>query len=81
MTILKVRRSPFTDDGAASDFSGQPELNLEQHQPAETVSRETESFSHQAENDAEHSAAFDESPEKKLVVRSRMRITRRWNYA
>ena len=73
MTILKVRRSPFTDDGAASDFSGQPELNLEQHQPAETVSRETESFSHQAENDAEHSAAFDESPEKKLVVRSRMR--------
>ena len=73
MTILKVRRSPFTDDGAASDFSGQPELNLEQHQPVETVSRETESFSHQAENDAEHSAAFDESPEKKLVVRSRMR--------
>ena len=73
MTILKVRRSPFTDDGAASDFSGQPELNLEQHQPAETVSRETESFSHQAENDAEHFAAFDESPEKKLVVRSRMR--------
>ena len=73
MTILKVRRSPFTDDGAASDFSGQSELNLEQHQPAETVSRETESFSHQAENDAEHSAAFDESPEKKLVVRSRMR--------
>ncbi len=73
MTILKVRRSPFTDDGAASDFSGQPELNLEQHQPAETVSRETESFSRQAENNMEHSAASDESPEKKLVVRSRMR--------
>lgn len=73
MAILKVRRSPFTDDGAASDFSGQPELNLEQHQPTETVSRETESFSHQAENDAEHSATSDESPEKKLVVRSRMR--------
>lgn len=73
MAILKVRRSPFTDDGAASDFSGQPELNLEQHQPTETVSRETESFSHQAENDTEHSATSDESPEKKLVVRSRMR--------
>ena len=73
MTILKVRRSPFTDDGAASDFSGQTELNLEQHQPAEAVSREAENFPHQTENDADHSTAFDESPEKKLVVRSRMR--------
>ena len=73
MTILKVRRSPFTDDGAASDFSGQTELNLEQHQPAEAVSREAENFPHQTENDADHSTASDESPEKKLVVRSRMR--------
>ncbi len=73
MTILKVRRSPFTADGAAPDFSEQPELNLEQHQPVEIMSREAESFPYHTENDADHFAASDESPEKKLVVRSRMR--------
>jgi len=72
MTILKVRRSPFTADGAAPDFSEQPELNLEQHQPVEIMSREAESFPYHTENDADHFAASDESPEKKLVVRPRM---------
>ena len=73
MTILKVRRSPFTADGAGSDFSGQPELNLEQQEAAGTVSLETDRFIHQGENDAEHPIGSDETPEKKLVVRSRMR--------
>ncbi|EPF27966.1 transcription termination factor Rho [Treponema medium] len=73
MTILKVRRSPFTADGAASDFSGQPELNLEQQEAAATVSPEAERFIHQTDNDVEHPTASDETPEKKLVVRSRMR--------
>ena len=72
MTVLKVRRSPFTDDGAAPDFSVQPELNLEQ-QAESTAAIETDRAAHQAENDAEHFAGSDEAPEKKLVVRSRMR--------
>lgn len=72
MTILKVRRSPFTADGAGSDFSGQPELNLEQ-QEAATVFPETDRVSYQAENETEHPVSSDETPEKKLVVRSRMR--------
>ena len=73
MTVLKVRRSPFTADGAAPDFSGQPELNLEQQEAAGTVSPETERSMHQTDNDAEHPIVSDEMPEKKLVVRSRMR--------
>ena len=73
MTILKVRRSPFTADGAAPDFSGQPELNLEQQEAAGTVSPEAERSIHQTDNDVEHPTASDETPEKKLVVRSRMR--------
>jgi len=73
MTILKVRRSPFTADGVASDFSGQPELNLEQQEATDTVSPEADRFTRQAGNDAEYSAASDEMPEKKLVVRPRMR--------
>ncbi|AIW88465.1 transcription termination factor Rho [Treponema sp. OMZ 838] len=73
MTILKVRRSPFTADGAAPDFSGQPELNLEQQEAAGTVSPETERSMHQTDSDAEHPIVSDEQPEKKLVVRSRMR--------
>ncbi|MGI5088899.1 transcription termination factor Rho [Treponema sp. OMZ 305] len=73
MTILKVRRSPFTADGAAPDFSEQPELNLEQQEAAGTVSSETERFIHETDNGVEHPAAPDESSEKKLVVRSRMR--------
>ena len=72
MTVLKVRRSPFTDDGVAPDFSVQPELNLEQ-QAEITAAIETDRAAHQAENDAEHFAGSDEAPEKKLVVRSRMR--------
>ena len=73
MTILKVRRSPFTADGAAPDFSGQPELNLEQQEAAGTISPEAERSIHQTDNDVEHPTASDETPEKKLVVRSRMR--------
>ena len=73
MTILKVRRSPFAADGAVSDFSGQPELNLEQQQGMDTGSFESDRFQHQTENSGDYSAASDESPEKKLVVRSRMR--------
>ena len=73
MTILKVRRSPFTADGAGPDFSGQPELNLEQQEAAGTVSPETERSMHQIDSDAEHPIVSDEQPEKKLVVRSRMR--------
>ena len=73
MTILKVRRSPFTEDGAASDFSGQPELNLEQQQASGAVYHESDRNQHQPESDTEHFEAPDEAPEKKLVVRSRMR--------
>jgi len=73
MTILKVRRSPFTADGAGSDFSGQPELNLEQQEASGTVSSEADRLTHQTENDAEHLAVPDETSDKKLVVRSRMR--------
>ena len=73
MTVLKVRRSPFTADGATPDFSGQPELNLEQQEAAGTVSPETERSMYQTDNDAEHPIVSDEMPEKKLVVRSRMR--------
>ncbi len=73
MVILKVRRSPFTADGAAPDFSGQPELNLNQQETADTASAEADRFMHQTDSDVEHSAASDETSEKKLVVRSRMR--------
>ena len=73
MTILKVRRSPVAADGAASDFSGQPELNLEQQQGTDTVSLESDRIQHQTENTGEYSAGSDEAPEKKLVVRSRLR--------
>ena len=73
MVILKVRRAPFTADGAAPDFSGQPELNLNQQETADTASAEADRFTHQTDSDVEHSAASDETSEKKLVVRSRMR--------
>ena len=73
MVILKVRRSPFTADGAAPDFSGQPELNLNQQETADTASAEADRFTHQTDSDLGHSAASDETSEKKLVVRSRMR--------
>ena len=73
MVILKVRRSPFTADGAAPDFSGQPELNLNQQETADTASAEADRFTHQTDSDVGHSAASDETSEKKLVVRSRMR--------
>ena len=73
MTILKVRRSPFTADGAAPDFQEQPELNLEQQEAAGTASLESDGFAHRTGSNAEYSSAPDEPPEKKLVVRSRMR--------
>jgi len=73
MTILKVRRSPFTDNGAASDFSGQPELNLEQQESTGTVPPEADRLTHQAKYDVEHPAMSDETSDKKLVVRSRTR--------
>ena len=73
MVILKVRRSPFTADGSAPDFSGQPELNLNQQETADTASAEADRFTHQTDSDVGHSAASDETSEKKLVVRSRMR--------
>ncbi len=72
MTILKVRRSPFTADGAAPDFQEQPELNLEQQEAAGTASLESDGFAHRTGSNAEYSSAPDEPPEKKLVVRPRM---------
>ena len=72
MTILKVRRSPFTADGAAPDFQEQPELNLEQQEAAGTASLESDGFAHRTDSNAEYSSAPDEPPEKKLVVRPRM---------
>lgn len=72
MTILKVRRSPFTADGAAPDFQEQPELNLEQQEAAGTASLESDEFAHRTDSNAEYSSAPDEPPEKKLVVRPRM---------
>ena len=73
MTILKVRRSPFAVDGAASDFAGQPELNLEQQEGSDTLSQEADRGTHQANNEAEYPTPSDETSEKKLVVRSRTR--------
>ena len=72
MTILKVRRSPFTADGAAPDFQEQPELNLEQQEAAGTASLESDGVAHRTDSNAEYSSAPDEPPEKKLVVRPRM---------
>jgi hypothetical protein len=73
MTILKVRRSPFAADGAASDFSGQPELNLEQQEVSDSMSQEADRGIRPANNDAEYPSPPEETSEKKLVVRSRMR--------
>jgi len=52
MTILKVRRSPFTADGAAPDFQEQPELNLEQQEAAGTASLESDGFAHRTGSNA-----------------------------
>ncbi|MEL3905926.1 MAG: transcription termination factor Rho [Treponema sp.] len=74
MTVLKVRRSPAGIDGAVSDFEGQPEFDLEQHRVPHTV--ETESDTPQQTHTAAGSAdtgTSEEIPEKKLIVRSRIR--------
>ena len=73
MTVLKVRRSPLTADGAASDFTGQPELNLEQQQGSSAIPLESETAECKPESDGKGTAASDEVSEKKLVVRPRMR--------
>jgi len=71
MTILKVRRSPFSAGGASSDISGQTECNLEQQHPA--VPSESDTTEYRAEGNTGNPAVFEETPEKKLVVRSRVR--------
>ena len=48
-------------------------MNLNQQETADTASAEADRFTHQTDSDVEHSAASDETSEKKLVVRSRMR--------
>ena len=73
MTILKVRRSPFSADGAASDFSGQPEFNLEQQQTVNTIPLEAEPIQHRSDSDSVYQTDSDETSEKKLIVRSRIR--------
>lgn len=72
MTIVKVRRSPFTDDGADFSFSGQPELNLEQ-QRNDSVPAALNQNRNQSEQYEERVSPIDDSLEKKLVVRSRLR--------
>ena len=73
MTILKVRRSPFINDGAASDSSGQPEFDLEQQCTTTPVFTESNTTAPRAENETGPLTTADEVPEKKLVVRSRVR--------
>ena len=73
MTILKVRRSPFINDGAASDSSGQPEFDLEQQCITTPVFTESNTTAPRAENETGPLTTADEVPEKKLVVRSRVR--------
>ena len=73
MTILKVRRSPFINDGAASDSSGQPEFDLEQQCTTTPVFTESITTAPRAENETGPLTTADEVPEKKLVVRSRVR--------
>ena len=73
MTILKVRRSPFINDGAASDSSGQPEFDLEQQCITTPVFMESNTTAPRAENETGPLTTADEVPEKKLVVRSRVR--------
>ena len=73
MTILKVRRSPFINDGAASDSSGQPEFDLEQQCITTPVFTESNTTTPRAENETGPLTTADEVPEKKLVVRSRIR--------
>ena len=73
MTILKVRRSPFINDGAASDSSGQTEFDLEQQRTTAPALTESVSTEPHPEHEAAAPATADEVPEKKLVVRSRVR--------
>ncbi len=73
MTILKVRRSPFINDGAASDSSGQTEFDLEQQRTTAPALTESVSTEPRPEHEAATPTTADEVPEKKLVVRSRVR--------
>ena len=73
MAILKVRRSHSCIDGAASDFEVQPELNLEPHTTAPAVPDASAVIEQKQENSGEFPAFTEDSPEKKLVVRSRAR--------
>ena len=73
MTILKVRRSPFINDGAASDSSGQTEFDLEQQRTTAPALTESVSTEPRPGHEAAAPATADEVPEKKLVVRSRVR--------
>ena len=73
MTVLKVRRSPLTTDGAASDFQGQTEFDLEQRQTTHTATSESDSNEYPTEHAAVNAGITGEASEKKLVVRSRVR--------
>ena len=73
MTVLKVRRSPFTTDGAASDFQGQTEFDLEQRQTTHTATSESDSNEDPTGHAAVNAGITGEAFEKKLVVRSRVR--------
>ena len=73
MTVLKVRRSPLTTDGAASDFQGQTEFDLEQRQTTHTATSESDSNEYLTEHAAVNAGITGEASEKKLVVRSRVR--------
>ena len=73
MTVLKVRRSPFTTDGAASDFQGQTEFDLEQRQTTHTATSESDSNEDPTGHAAVNAGITGEASEKKLVVRSRVR--------
>lgn len=72
MTLLKVRRSPASADGASPDSSGQTEFDLEQQQSAHAVPASGVS-EQSTENSAEPAAVSEDVPEKRLVVRPRMR--------
>ena len=73
MTVLKVRRSPLTTDGAASDFQGQTEFDLEQRQTTHTATSESDSNEDPTGHAAVNAGITGEAFEKKLVVRSRVR--------
>ena len=73
MILLKVRRSPASADGTAPDSSGQAEFDLEQQQTTHVQASASCASEQYSENSAETAVVSDEAPEKKLVVRSRIR--------